>query len=517
MRNSLTKIFLGTILTLLQVGEVLSQPISLIPQGRKATGFSPAEEPSSLPQCVSTLWEGTPPVIIETYFPRLPLKVLSPALRTLREVLITTKYPTSFQSHAYEKMMSTLLLETGDQERTKEWLIESHLPNKESLFLDSQWVEGSTKKACEKITHLLHSSPQREWKVQNIYCLYLNGEKERAKIAAEVLSESNPDTITLLQSLFDASHRPPFNTSIAHSPFLLTVWMENGQDITEKAFEGLSLSALVMIARSQKMPPQTRLLAAEKALRGGAFKGKEFLALLEQVRPIGLWSNLLEALTTSPTEKLFPLFEQAEKEEKLDLVAQVFTDHLFSLKPSRKDLSLTPFMIRFFLHQGQKENAKEWGTFFMKERPEEAVAFLPLLHFVCSEIKWGRTQMEAWQAYQKRLHPSKASQRSYELRRILEIFKETAGEPLKNEPPFPSWRQEKTLLKEQNILELLNSAVESGSRGEILLFSLILFGETPLEHLSIDKLIPLLSALQKGGYEKEAWSIALEFLLKKLF
>ena len=87
---------------------------------------------------------------------------------------------------------------------------------------------------------------------------------------------------------------------------------------------------------------------------------------------------------------------------------------------------------------------------------------------------------------------------------------------MKGEPARPSWRQEKALFDEKT-LELLNSAVLSKRKGEILLLTLVLMGETPLDTLSPDKFVRLLSSLHKGGFTDQAHTLALEYLLAKGF
>jgi hypothetical protein len=516
MKSFLNKsLFWGSLLLLLKEGEALAQPIQLIPHHENMEREQPQEDaPLASPQVLPEFWEGTPPSVIETYFPRVPLKLTSPVLRELRAHLVQEKYTELLQNAAYNQSLLSLLIAEGKDEQANELIMERSLPEKESLLLDLQWLTGHPKKACEKITNLIRTSLHLEWKKQNIYCLYLNGEEARAKIAAEVLSESNPEAAQLLNTLFDSSLKPPLDESVAKSPFLLTVWLESQQDIPEEKLQNLSSAALALIARSEKAPLQTRLLSAEKALQQGLFKEEDFLALVKDVPQTEFWGQLLHELASGKFEGLLPLFEQAEKEGKLSLLPQVFSSFLSSMEPSLETLSLAPFMIRAFLQNEKKDLAKKWGTFLMREAPDEAIVVLPLLHFAIPENKWGESQIQAWQAYQGRVHSKTAPQHSYELRRILEAFKEPTGHPMKDEPSPPSWRQEKALFDGHDVA-LLESAAESKRRGEVLLMVLAIIGETPLHELSVDKFVPILKALDKVGYQKEARELALEFLLAK--
>ncbi len=265
MKSFLNKILLlGSVLFLLKSEYAYSQPIPLIPQKE---GASPPLMPLISLQEEKGFWEGTPPSVIESYFPQLPLHLTSSLLRRMRAEILKEKYTPLLQNTLYEKSLVSLLMGAGQLDSAKEVLEESHLSEKETLLLDLQWLSGEPKKACEKVKNLLHTSPQVEWKTQNIYCLYLGGEEERGKVAAELLSESTPHMSPLLQALFESSPVLVFDPSIAQSPFLLTLWCMKGQEIPEDAFSQFSPAALALVACSMKIPLKTRLLAAEKGVQ----------------------------------------------------------------------------------------------------------------------------------------------------------------------------------------------------------------------------------------------------------
>ena len=511
MKNFLNKAFFCGSTFLSLISEPCgAQPIQLVPQ--KHTTQEPARD--FPPQEVMGFWEGTPSSVIETYFPQLPLRLTSLVLRSMRTELLKEKYTPLLQNLVYEKTLLSLLMEIGQLEQAKELLLEANLSDKDVLFLDLQWLAGEHKKACEKITNLIRTSPNPEWKKQNIYCLYLNGEGERGKVAAELLSETASNISPLLNTLFDPSSQPPFENTIAHSPFLLTVWCTMGQEIPDDSLQKLSPSSFALVARSEKMPLKTRLKAGEIALQMGSFKGDDVLNLLKDAQSEGLLEKFSKDLKSPKVETLLPLFETAAKENKLNIVAEVFKPLLSKIDPSPETLPLAPYMIRAFLEAGEKDLAQKWGTVFMREAPDEAIATLPLLHVAFPQNKWGDAQLQAWQTYQSRVHPENATQNSYLLRHVLEALGETSGPAIKGEPDVPSWRQAKALFDEQALM-LLDSAVESKRKGEVLLLTLTMIGESPLKDISPDKITRLLGALHKAGYTIEARTLALEFLLAK--
>ncbi|MBS0271513.1 MAG: hypothetical protein JSR85_02560 [Proteobacteria bacterium] len=511
MKSILNKIFLQSIsLVFLTNGFILAQPIQLIPQ----TKGLPQTSPSFVtPEVTKSFWESTPSSLIETYFPKLPLKLTSPILQTLRAKILTEKYSPLLQNQTYAQTVFSFLMQSGQFSEAQEFLLETNIIEKDHLSLDLQWLQGESKKACEKVTSLLRTSPQAELKKQNVYCLYLSGETERAKIAAELLSESSSETSLLLDALFDSSIHPSFEDPITQSPFLLAVWCTLGKEIAEENLNKLNAAYLTVIARSEKMPHKTRLLAAEKAFQQG-LKGDYISDLLKDTTGEELLDKLSQAFKSPKTDLLLSLFERAQKEGKLTIVGEIFKSSLSKIDPSAETLPLAPSIIRALLPTNQKDVVQKWATFLLRESPEEGIALLPHLHLAFPEIKWDDSRLKAWQAYQSRIDARKASENSYALRHILEILGEPQGPALKGEPSTPSWRQERTLF-DGTTLDLLDSAANSKRKGEVLLLVLTLFGETPLKEFSINKFIRLLGILQKSGYDAEARSLAVEFLLAK--
>lgn len=499
-------------------GYVVAQPIQLIPQ--KSHTLQPEGDiiTSTLPSFEEEergdFWEGTPPSLIKSYFSKLPVHLTSPTLRLLRTVVLKEKYSPLAQNSSYEKERFTLLKETGQLDEARELLLETSLPDKEALLLDLQWQEGESKKACEKVSNLIRSSSDLEWKKENIYCLYADGEEERGKIALELLKESNSEDLPLLNALFDLSSPPPFSPDFAKSPFLLTVWSETKQEIPEDELKTLSPASLNLLMKLPKIPQQTRLLAAERAFVEGSFEEEECVKLVENAPADSLLGKVASALKTQNIEDLRHVLESALQDNTLGFIAKVFEAHFAKLEPSLETLSLASPLIHAFLENREKDLLKKWGAFYMREAPEEAIAVLPLLYLALPDIQWRETHLQAWQAYQKRINPLEATQHSYALRRLFQALGESPGPSMAGESPPSSWRQEKALFEGEG-LNLLEAAVKSYRKGEALLLTLSIIGEMSLKEVSPDKIARLIEALKKVGYVKEARSLALDFLLAK--
>lgn len=517
MKNWLNKngkfLFLGAVFFPLIPEIVTAQPIQLIPHKEQKSEASLSD---STPQIMNGFWDGTPPSLFSTYYPKISIKLTSPTLQRIRTDILNEKYAPLSQDEAYERSLFNLLFKTGQMEKAQDFLANTFFSDKDELWMALKWAQGDYKAACDKIGNLLRSSPTLELKTQQVYCLFLRGEIERGKVASELLNESSPNVSPLINGLFDSSASFTFDDTIAKSPFLLNVWCSLGQEISEQDLETLPPALLRFIAKSEKAPQHTRLLAAQIALDEGSFTSDEFVSVLKEASQDSLFAKLALALKESNIKNLLPLFEKESQKKQLGLMAKAFKPLLSQLNPSQETLPLAPYLIRALLSVDEMNPAQKWGTFYMREKPEEAVALLPLLHIAFPEILWGEAQMKVWQAYQIRVNPQEAAHNSYSLRKILEALGEETGPALRGEASSPSWRQEKALLGETDPA-LLNAAANSNRKGEVYLLILASLGETPFKNIAVDKISHLIKALNKLGETEKARSLALEFLLAKDF
>jgi hypothetical protein len=511
MKNFLNKVLIwGGVFLAIYEG-LSGEPIRLVPRQDTPVTSSPLPP---ITQESTSFWEGTPPSLVEAHFSKIPLHLTSFILQALRFLVLKENGNRLSGNTAFEKTKFFLLQDTGQLEEAQDFLLDTNFPERESLLLGLHWLKGDYTKTCEKIANLIRTSPDPEWKKQNVYCLYKSGEKERAKIALELLGESKPEDFSVLNALFDSASLPPFDAMIARSPFLLTVWGAIGHDIPEEVLNTLSPASLALVARTDGVPLKSRLLAGEKAFLEGTLESKDFLSLLSEAPMNNFLMKAEATFTALKPEEMLALCQTAFQQKRLGFLASLFKDLLVKIELLPENLPLAPYLIRAFLEANEKELAQKWATYFLREAPEEAIGVLPLLYLRFPEMKWGESQLQAYQAYQIRENPAQAAARSYCIRRTLEVLGEPQGQAMKGEPEPLSWRQE-SLLFEGDSLNLIEAAVKSGRKGEVLLFLLTLIGDRPLAELPCDKLICLLKALKEVGYPHEARSLALEFLLAK--
>ena len=375
MKNFLSKtLFWGFIF----IKAAEAQPIQLLPQKNELPTLT---QPAPTLQDANGIWEGTPPSLIETYFSKVPINLTSITLRKIRADILNVKYAPLLNNPTYEKDYLSILMKIGLFTEAKDFLVNSTLPEKETLLIDLQWLEGEPKKACEKIANLIRTSPSLEWKKQNIYCLHLNGEDERGKVAAELLRETNPDDFAPMSALFDPTSKPPFDHSIASSPFLLTVWATTAQELTEKDLSELSPSQLAIVARSGKIPIKTRLLAGIKALQQGSLTADRFDNLLKEGPSEDILVKLRASLSNPKTETLLPLLERVYQNHNLELVVTVFKS---KIDPSPELVKLAPFLIRAYLIVWRENLAKNGSLYINEKLQMMPLVYRPssILHFL---------------------------------------------------------------------------------------------------------------------------------------
>jgi hypothetical protein len=267
MINSLNKSFLFLqVFSLFTSSCALALPIQLLPN--KEGGGGPSCDFSAALQA-NGFWEGTSAALIEEYFPKLPLRLTSSTLRAFRDEILKEKVEALLTNSSYQEKFFDLLVESGDLIGAENFLVNSTLPDTENHFLNLFYWEGKSEKACEKVANVMRTSPGLDIRAQNVYCLYINGEKERAKIALELLKETGKPVTPLLEALFDPSLDLSFEKEVGNSPFLLTLWCVLQKKIPEKTLKTLSPAALVLIANGKNMPQETRQLAAQLAAEYG--------------------------------------------------------------------------------------------------------------------------------------------------------------------------------------------------------------------------------------------------------
>jgi len=488
----------------------MASPIQLIPQERSY----PTSLESQIIKYHDTFWEGTSPSFIQAYLPQLPKHLISPTLRTLRARVLNELYRPLLHNFSFKKILLSLLKEIGYLEKARELLLDIQTPEIDELLLELQWLEGEQKKACEKITNLMRVFPSISVKEQNIYCLYLNGEYERAKIANELLSELDSKTSSVMQAFFEPSSQPKLDTFITSSPFLLTLWCALGKDIPTEKLNTLAPSSLALIVRSASAPIKARLLAAETALQEGIISSDTFTSLLNQAPSEYFFSEVARELRPLNPEKMALLFKKAADEKRLGLIGYIYKQPLSQIELSPTTLILAPHMIRTFLEAGEKDLAQKWGDYFIREAPKEAISLLPLLYLAFPQCTGDGHFTTAWHAYMRETLPGKAPAYPSMIKDILEVLEENPSSVLPAEPMTHSRQQDHNPFDQHN-LALLKSASENQRKGETLLLILIAIGENHLSDLSINKFIPLLRALNQVGYTAEARSLALEFALAK--
>ncbi len=506
--NKIPKFFLINAVCLTFLTQAFAQPIQLIPKIQENSYLVGDNTPSLE---FSTFWEGTPPSIVLAHLPKLTVDLTSLVLQEMRRKVLIENYDPLNQDLAYEETRLQLFQKIGNFHDALELLSNTHLPNKDTLWVNLKWAQAEPKSACHKVENLLRTTPAHDWKIQNVYCLYSNGEKERGKVAAEILEETSTDIPSVINQLFDPELAVNFNKEIGESPFLLYVWCSLGHTIPENDLKTFCPASLRLVAQSEHMSESTRLWAAQHALDQGSLANTTFLSYLKSDFKNSLFNNFKSTLEQKDFQKLLVQFEEARDSQQFRLIAKAFYPLFVQLNPSPEALALTPFLIRVFLNVGEFEAARKWGTYYTREAPEEAVVLMPLLHIAFPQNPWGESQLKAWQTSQVQ-----APQRSYILRKILEALGENPGSAMIGEPLAPSWRQEQAILGEMDSV-LLNAAADGKRTGEIYLLILSNIGDTSLSELPVEKIAHFIRALNKAGHSDKARKLALEYLVELKF
>ena len=340
---------------------VWALPVQLLPN--KKGGRAPSYD-FPIESQTNGFWEGTSSAAIDQYFPKIPLRLTSPTLRALRDEVLKEKFEPFLTNSSYQEKLFNLLAESGDLVSAENFLISSTLLHKDNNLLNLFYWAGKPERACEKVANIIHTSPNLDIRAQNVYCLYLNGEKERAKIALELLNESDTGASPLLNILFDPSLTSTFEDAMGSSPFLLTLWCSIQKEIPEKNLRALSPAALKLIANAEKMPQETRLLAAQLALEYGLKTRLDVqLPKWQEPQNLALIQELLEGRGEHAGKDL-ELLEYAAKNKRkgevlLLILSLVGETHLKDI-PSARLTSLLKALIKVGYERQAKALATEY-------------------------------------------------------------------------------------------------------------------------------------------------------------
>lgn len=493
-------------LLLFQVA-IFAQPIQLIP---KSEFTNETISLNTDEQAANPFWEGTPPSTYTSYIDKLPTRLASSVLQKMRAKVLNEKYPHSTNVFEDQNLIFSLFVETGDFKNAENLLARENLEEQDDLWIRLKWAMGDHKAACHKIANLLRQTSQDKWKAQNVYCLYLNGENERAKVADELLREASIETHPLIDKLFNPSEKVTFNKEIANSFFLLNVWCSLGLDLSENELNQLSPSQLILIAHSKGTPQETRAKATLQAIEFSSFTP----SLSRDAPENTIFHKLKVALTHPQQQALIPLFNEIGHRNLIEILARVYLAEIEQINPSKETFFLAPYFIPTFLLAQNYDQAQKWYTLFKKEKPDDAIALAALMHIAHPENPVSEETMQGWQRYQTKLKPGTAPKNSYILRSLLEALGEKTGRAIEGEPAAPSWRQEKALLGELNP-NLLNAAASSNRIGEVYLIILASIGNEALRDSPVEKISHIVRALHKVSKDKEAKALAIEYLISK--
>jgi hypothetical protein len=268
-------------------GAVTTTPLTPPPEGWSGD-VSPKGKP--LPE---DFWQGTPRALADTLFAHLPA-VRSPSLQALeRRLLLSPGEPPQGPDAAglyLPFLRARRLLQLGELSAARAIVAATAAERRGPLWrlaVDADAIGGQLDRACGTVRDRIQSDKTIFWQRALVACQALEGKIREARLGLQILAEEGAAHKGELSHAVDAlAHQPAPKTVqrlVTPDPLLLRLIVASGRTLDPSLVNSLSPGLALALARDEKAPPATRLLAALRAARFGALGRPRLRALLTAI------------------------------------------------------------------------------------------------------------------------------------------------------------------------------------------------------------------------------------------
>jgi hypothetical protein len=284
-------------------GQQLGPPIPLLPKAPPASGGGVTSAPLAPPApgwsaevspkgepLPKDFWQGTPRALADTLLALLP-DTRSYTLQELeRRLLLSPGEAPSGPDAAglyLPYLRARLLLRLGELAAVRAVVAATPETERRQLWrlaVAADVIDGRVDRACGTVRERVRNDKELFWQRALIACQALEGKISEASLGLQILAEERATPKGGLEIAVDAlAHRPAPETITQLSqpdPLLLRVILASGRRLDPSLVHRLSPELALAVARDEKAPPATRLLAALRAARFGALRMQRLRALL---------------------------------------------------------------------------------------------------------------------------------------------------------------------------------------------------------------------------------------------
>lgn len=495
------------------------------------------------------MWVGTDRATLEQLLSRLPGSVGSLTLRDLmRRLLLTTALAPEGPPRPVPGAVSLLalrlqaLLAMGEVESARALIDASSKRKRDALSaradVESLLLLSRIQEACTAADRHLADHDSTVLSKTMIFCQAIEGQHERAALGLGLMreeqAEADPAFVILVEAL--AGNEEAKVTSLpSPSPLVMAMMAAAQQDLPADVAAASAPAILRLIATSDNVPIDVRLVAAERAaslgiipadavaeLYGGmSFIDEEYESAgrmgASEYGPQGR-ALLYRAARRQidPVERgrlLQRLWYLAGRYGDYPLAARLSVPVVRGIPPAPELTWFAPDAARALFAAGQSQQATIWFEVMRERAGANSVivtSVWPLARLsVGDRLPWNPAALEGWALNQRRVYGPDGEVRIALLYALMSGLGTDAGEA-------QNW----ALLLPQPVLDSVDTVPESwrqsqaaaaaGRRGETVARILTGVGERPLKDIEPATWRVVIGSLRAVGLEAEARSLALD-------
>jgi len=492
------------------------------------------------------MWKGTPRSLVDSLLPKLPVNVVSPAMRGLMRRLLLTpaaapEGPTEGGSLIVER--TRLLAAMGDQAGVTALLeaIPGRANNPALLRLetDVRFLGNDNARACATAAGQVREGRDSYWLKAFAFCQGLAGEVGKAQLASALLREMGEEDAVFTQIMDRFAGAAPTPLASLRNPTPLHIAMARAANVQlpKDVLSVTSPGVLRTISISPNAPIDVRLDAAERAEAAGALPTEALRQLYMGVsfteqdlanplskaeaesgplsRALLYRTAMIQTVPAAQAEPVTKALALARRGGRYPSAVRVFMPVLKRIPASVDLLWLVPEAARASLFAGDAEAARGWFAVLRGASHVDKDAASVLASLVPLAKLAGSVEGQGFQAADlaKWWETAKGRDNARVLAEMFFSLYDLMVEPV----PPATWdlllqTAERTPVPVASpaLWARLESAARERRIGETVLFALLALGEGGPTQADPFTLARTLRALDTAGFKAEARALALE-------
>ena len=486
------------------------------------------------------MWVGSSRKLIINLLGLLPKKMTSPGQRQLFRRLLLTRADPPVGAQMKKSLLSmrvAALYDAGDY-ITANQLIDA-IPSDElreelsKIQTDILFRRQYPKKACGIVQSKGKDYNAIYWKKAEAYCLAIDGQKEKALLISEILSEQNDSVDPAFSTGIEAlvGNKPNDLKRLYSLNGLLLSLLQSGKvTLPAKLPANLSIGDLASLALTEGRSFAKRVLEGESAMLGGAITPTQLAQIYKIKKPEkGELLRFIEDRETKWNEESRSFLFQAAVAEALPekkariieralmlarlhksfaLTALMMSSEMDKIEPTAGLSWFAPLAARAYAISGDMMAVKKWLRLISKSS-DVSVLPLSILSGTLEKGAISEKKLYRWYSSRKKEVQQGLEDQTRIFYSLMQAFNISVSGSLWSD--VIDWKNtEKPLPVISGLLPLLSNAAQKGRVGETVALSIILLGEAGTQRSNHYAVVQAVRALLMVGQREAARQLALE-------